>query len=221
MSPQATHILARLREQANPADVEGQRRFGIVTRGEQLGVKTPVIKALAKEHRKNHVLARELWASGVYEARQVAVFMDDPKQVDRAQMEAWALDFDNWAITDGCCIHLFRKCPCAFDCAEAWVLREEEFVKRAGFTLIATLAVHAKAEPDARFRALLPALRKGAEDPRNFVIKAVNWALRQTGKRSPGLREAALAEAERILKIDTRPARWAARDAIRELRGRA
>jgi len=217
MSPLAEQILSRLRAQASPRDAEGQRRFGITTSCEHLGVRMPVMKALAREHRRKHALALELWDSRVYEARLAAVFMDDPKLADRAQLERWVADCDNWALTDGCCIHHFRKTPFALDCARAWVRRDEEFVKRAGFTLIATLAVHLKKEPDTTFLGLLPEVRAGASDERNFVIKAVNWALRQIGKRSPSLRPAAIAEARRILEIDTKSARWAARDALREL----
>lgn len=217
MSPKAEQLLSRLRAQASPRDAEGQRRFGITTACEHLGVRMPVMKALAKEHRRNHALALELWDSRVYEARLTAVFMDDPKQADRAQLERWVADCDNWALTDGCCIHHFRRTPFALDCARDWVLREEEFVRRAGFTLVATLAVHLKREPDATFASFLPAIREGAHDGRNFVIKAVNWALRQVGKRNDVLRMAAVAEARRILDIDTKFARWAARDALREL----
>jgi 3-methyladenine DNA glycosylase AlkD len=217
MSPLAEQLLTRLRAQASPRDAEGQRRFGITTNCEHLGVRMPVMKALAKEHRRNHALALELWASRVYEARLTAVFMDDPKLADRAQLERWVADCDNWALTDGCCIHHFRKTPFALECARAWVQRDEEFVRRAGFTLMATLAVHLKGEPESTFLAFLPAIRQGALDERNFVIKAVNWSLRQIGKRSPVLRAAAIVEARRILDIDTKSARWAARDALREL----
>jgi len=219
MSPFAEQILSRLRAQASPRDAEGQRRFGIATSCEHLGVRMPVIKALAKEQRRNHALALALWDSRVYEARLCAVFMDDPKQADRAQLERWVSACDNWALTDGCCIHHFRKTSFALDCARDWVRREEEFVRRAGFTLVATLAVHLKKEPDASFLAFLPAIRQGALDERNFVIKAVNWALRQIGKRNPALRAAAVAEAKRILTVGTKSSRWAARDALRELGG--
>jgi len=217
MSPKAEQLLSRLRAQASSLDAEGQRRFGITTTCEHLGVRMPVMKALAKEHRRNHALALELWDSRVHEARLTAVFMDDPKQADRAQLERWVADCDNWALTDGCCIHHFRKTPFALDCARDWVRRKEEFVRRAGFTLVATLAVHLRREPDATFLDFLPAIREGAVDERNFVIKAVNWSLRQIGKRSAPLRTAAIAEAKRILELDTKPARWAARDALREL----
>ena len=214
----APEIIALLRARRSPDDVAGQRRFGITPRGEQLGVRSVLLRQLAREHRRDHGLALELWASGIYDARQLAALVDDPKQVTEAQMEAWAAEFDNWATVDACCMHLFRKTPWAFAKARAWSGRSEEFVRRAGFTLMATLAVHAKKEPEATFLALLPLIEAGAGDERNFVKKAVNWALRQIGKRSATLRPAAMATAEAILLQDTRAARWVARGALRELR---
>lgn len=214
----APEIIALLRARRSPEDIAGQRRFGITPRGEQLGVRAPVLRQLAREHRRDHGLALELWGSGIYDARQLAALADDPKQVTEAQMEAWAAEFDNWATVDACCMHLFRKTPWAFAKARAWSGRPEEFVRRAGFTLMATLAVHAKKEPEATFLALLPLIEAGAGDERNFVKKAVNWALRQIGKRSATLRPAAMATAEVILLQDTPAARWVARGALRELR---
>ena len=214
----APEIIALLRARRSPDDVAGQRRFGITPRGEQLGVRSVLLRQLAREHRRDHGLALELWASGIYDARQLAALVDDPKQVTEAQMEAWAAEFDNWATVDTCCMHLFRKTPWAFAKARTWSGRPEEFVRRAGFTLMATLAVHAKKEPEATFLALLPLIEAGAGDERNFVKKAVNWALRQIGKRSATLRPAAMATAEAILLQDTRAARWVARGALRELR---
>ena len=214
----APEIIALLRARRSPDDVAGQRRFGITPRGEQLGVRSVLLRQLAREHRRDHGLALELWDSGIYDARQLAALVDDPKQVTEAQMEAWAAEFDNWATVDACCMHLFRKTPWAFAKARAWSGRSEEFVRRAGFTLMATLAVHAKKEPEATFLALLPLIEAGAGDERNFVKKAVNWALRQIGKRSATLRPAAMATAEVILLQDTPAARWVARGALRELR---
>ena len=214
----APEIIALLRARRSPDDIAGQRRFGITPRGEQLGVRAPVLRQLAREHRRDHGLALELWGSGIYDARQLAALVDDPKQVTEAQMEAWAAEFDNWATVDACCMHLFRKTPWAFAKARTWSGRPEEIVRRAGFTLMATLAVHAKKEPETTFLALLPLIESGAGDERNFVKKAVNWALRQIGKRSATLRPAAMATAEAILLQDTRAARWVARGALRELR---
>ncbi|MBI5380488.1 MAG: DNA alkylation repair protein [Opitutae bacterium] len=217
----AAALIAQLRAQRSPRDIEGQRRFGITPRGEHLGVRTETLRALAKPHRRDHPLALALWASGIFEARTLAFLIDDPKQVTVAQMEAWAADFDNWATVDGCCIHLFRKTPFARAQADAWSQRPEEYIKRAGFTLMATLAVHAKDFPDAVFLDWLPVIARAADDERNFVKKAVNWALRQIGKRNPALRRAALATARELVKRDSRAARWIARDAIRELQAHA
>ncbi len=214
----APEIIALLRARRSPDDVAGQRRFGITPRGEQLGVRSVLLRQLAREHRRDHALALDLWASGIYDARQLAALVDDPKQVTEAQMEAWAAEFDNWATVDACCMHLFRETPWAFAKARTWSGRPEEFVRRAGFTLMATLAVHAKKEPATTFLALLPLIEAGAGDERNFVKKAVNWALRQIGKRSATLRPAAMATAEAILLQDTPAARWVARGALRELR---
>ncbi len=213
----AAEILAELRAQRSPEDIAGQRRFGIAPDREQLGVRSTVLRQLARAHRRDHGLAQALWDSGVFDARQLAALIDDPRQVTRAQMEAWAAEFDNWATVDACCMHLFRKTPWAFAQARTWSRRPEEFVRRAGFTLMATLAVHAKKEPDRTFLELLPLIADGAADERNFVKKAVNWALRQIGKRNPALRLAAIASAQAILAQDTRAARWIARDALREL----
>ena len=214
----APEIIALLRARRSPDDIAGQRRFGITPRGEQLGVRSVLLRQLAREHRREHALALELWASDIYDARQLAALVDDPKQMTEAQMETWTAEFDNWATVDACCMHLFRKTPWAFAKAREWSGRSEEFVRRAGFTLMATLAVHAKKEPETTFLALLPLIEAGAGDERNFVKKAVNWALRQIGKRSATLRPAAMATAEVILLQDTPAARWVARGALRELR---
>lgn len=214
-------IISLLRVQASPRDVEGQRRFGIRANTEMLGVRMETLRGLAKQHRRDHSLALALWATRIYDARQLAALVDDPRQVTRAQMEEWVVEFDNWATCDNACMHLFRSTPHAFECARAWVRREEEFVRRAGFVLVATLAVHARKEPDSTLLAFFPELRRAANDERNFVKKAVNWALRQIGKRNAACRAEAIAEAKRILELDTPSARWIARDALRELAGRS
>ncbi|HTZ21065.1 MAG TPA: DNA alkylation repair protein, partial [Opitutaceae bacterium] len=149
-----------------------------------------------------------------------AALIDDPKQVTRGQMEAWARDFDNWAIVDACCTQLFNHTPFAIDKVHAWSRRRAEYVKRGAFSLMAGLAVHAKQLPDEVFLSFLPIIAREATDERNFVKKAVNWALRQIGKRNAALRRAALATANEILALDTPAARWIARDAIRELKNR-
>ena len=215
----AAALLAELRALRSEENIGGMRRYGIApTRCELLGISAPVMRAMARRHRRDHALALALWARPVHEARAVAVLVDDPREVTRGQMEAWARDFDSWALVDGCCCHLFDRTPHAIGKAHAWSRRRGEFVKRAGFVLMAGLAVHAKRLPNDVFLEFLPVLTREANDDRNFVKKAVNWALRQIGKRNPALRRAALAEAQRILDLGTPSARWIARDAIRELR---
>ena len=216
----AAAIVAELRAQCSPHNVEGQRRFGITPNSEQFGLPVPILRQIARENRRNHVLALELWDTAVHDARLIAAFMDDPKQVTRRQMEAWAKDFDTWAVVDGVCCTVFNRTPFAKEKAYAWSKRRPEFIKRAGFVLMAAMAVHRKELPDATFIAFLPVLRREATDERHYVKKAVNWALRQIGKRNPRLRRAAIAEAKRIKKIDSPSARWIATDALRELANR-
>ncbi|MFA5057152.1 MAG: DNA alkylation repair protein [Opitutaceae bacterium] len=213
----AAEIVAQLRMRRSPRDAAGQRRFGITPGGEHLGISMAALRPLARAHRHNHALALALWETGVHEARLLALLIDDPRQVTRGQMEAWARQFDNWATVDGCCIHLFNRTPFAVEKAHAWSRRRAEFVKRAGFVLMAGLAVHGQELPDAVFLEFLPAIRREATDERNFVKKAVNWALRQIGKRNPRLRRATIAESRVIQKLGSRAARWIAADALREL----
>lgn len=210
-------ILAQLKALADPQAVENAAKFGIRTRI-SYGIATPKLRAIAKSIGKNHALAAELWASGIFDARVVALFIDDPRQVSEAQMEAWAQEFDNWGIVDGCCIHLFRRTPFAHAKAVEWSARDPEFTKRAGFALMAALAVHDKKAPDAVFLAFLPIIQRESTDGRLYVKKAVNWALRQIGKRNRTLNAAAIDTASAIHAIDSPAARWIASDALRELR---
>jgi 3-methyladenine DNA glycosylase AlkD len=196
------------------------RRFGLATNYEQLGIGVSRLRTLGRPHRRDHALALELWESGVSEAIALATVIDDPRQVTRAQMERWARMCDNWGLTDALGFGLFDRTPFAEEKAHAWSRRKAEFVKRGGFALMAGMAVHRKELPDAVFLRFLPVIRREATDERNFVRKAVNWALRQIGKRNPRLRRAAIAEAKRIAKLDTKAARWIARDALRELERR-
>jgi 3-methyladenine DNA glycosylase AlkD len=216
MSPAAT-IVAILRARRSPRDVEGQRRYGIAPRGEHFGIRAPVLREIARRHRRNHALALELWGTAVHEARVIATLVDDPRQVTRGQMERWVRECDNWGATDACCCVLFDRTPFAIEKAHAWSTRRAEYVKRCGFVLMAGLAVHRKELPDDVFLRFLPVIRRESTDGRIFVKKAVNWALRQIGKRNPRLRRAAMAEARRIARIDDAAARWIARDALREL----
>lgn len=214
-------IVNKLQSLENPANIAGMARFGIVTK-KAFGVSAPVLKNLAREIKKQaenrHALALELWASGIHEARAVAYLIDDPKQVTEAQMDAWAADFDNWAICDSTCGHLFSRTPYAYEKAFQWSACEEEFVKRAGIVLMAWLAVHDKKTDDSTIARFLPVLESCADDERNFVKKAVNWSLRQIGKRNLNLNNLAIETAERIRARNTRAARWIAADALRELK---
>ena len=216
MSPTARQLIAHLRSLRNEKNIAGMKRFGICSRHELLGIRAVKLRELARSHRRDHVLAQELWASGIHEAMGLATIIDDPKQVTRSQVERWVRACDNWAQTDACAF-LFDRTEFAEEKAHAWSKRKAEFVKRTGFSLMAGMAVHRKELPDAVFLCFLPVIRREATDERNFVRKAVNWALRGIGKRNPRLRRAAIAEAKRILKLDTKAARWIARDALREL----
>ncbi|HYD85705.1 MAG TPA: DNA alkylation repair protein [Opitutus sp.] len=215
MSAIADDLISHLRSLRSEKAIAGMRRFGIAATGEQLGVSIATLRALARPHRKNHALALELWASGIHEARILATVIDDPRQITRGQMERWVRDCDNWAVTDSLAF-AFDRTDHAIAKAHAWSRRKPEFVKRAAFSMIAGLAVHRKELPDSVFVEFLPVIAREATDERNFVRKAVNWALRGIGKRNVRLRREAIAAAKRIQKIDSRGARWIAADALRE-----
>jgi len=224
---QCARVLSELRARANAENVAGMTRFGISATG-TLGVSMPDVRSLAKDARRQlgrdphacHELAEFLWESGVHEARIAAALVDDPTLVDDTQMERWAADLDSWDVCDQLCINLFRKAPGAWDKALQWPTRAEEFVKRGGFVLGATLAVHEKTTDDGRFMPLLALAERECADERNFVKKAINWQIRQIGKRSAALNAEAIAACERILveRPDSAAARWVARGALRELR---
>jgi len=201
---------------ADPANVAGMARFGINPEN-TLGISIPALRSIAKEIGKDHVLAQELWASGIHEARILAAFIDDPIQVTEAQMERWAAEFDSWDVCDQVCGNLFDRTPFAFQKALDWSSREIEFVKRAGFALMAWLAVHDKKAKDDRFEIFLPAIIQQSTDNRNYVRKAVNWALRNIGKRNRSLNWRAIETAEEVARIDSKTAHWIASDALKEL----
>lgn len=191
-------------------------RFGINSEN-TLGISVAELRKIAKKIGKQHDLAEQLWASGIHEARILACLVDLPEQVTPEQMEQWVREFDSWDICDLCCIHLFRKTPYNYRKAFEWVERENVFEKRAGFALMAALAVHDKKAGNEKFEAFLPLIKEKATDERNFVKKAVSWALRQIGKRNKALNAAAIETAEEIKGLDSKAARWIANDAIREL----
>ncbi len=209
-------ILERLKSLANAENVAGMARFGINPQN-TLGISIPVLRKMAREIGRDHALARELWSSGVHEARILAALIDDPRLVTEAQMDAWAADFDSWDVCDQCCANLFDKTELAYRKAIEWAARDEEFVKRAGFALMAALAWHDKRAPDEAFLAFLPVIKRESVDGRNFVRKAVNWALRTIGKRNAALNIRAIAAAKEIQATGSKAARWVAADALREL----
>ncbi len=209
-------ILQELRSLANPHNVEGMARYGI-NANNTLGVPMPQLRRIAKRVGTDHDLALALWASGVHEARILAALVDDPKAVGEQQMESWVAAFDSWDVCDQCCSNLLDRTPLAYAKAVEWSARPEEFVKRAGFVLMAALAWHDKKATDAPFLAFLPIIYRESMDGRNFVKKAVNWALRQIGKRNAALNAEALKTAGEIQQIGSRTARWIAADALREL----
>ena len=191
-------------------------RFGITAK-KAYGWSAPALKKLAREIGHDHALALELWATKIFDARALATLIDEPGRVTKLQMEKWVRDFDSWAVCDGACLNLFRYTPWACRKCREWSARKGEFVKRAGFALMAGLAVSDKGAPDKTFLELLPIIKREATDERNFVKKAVNWALRQIGKRNLRLNRAALKVALEIHQLDSPSARWIASDALREL----
>jgi 3-methyladenine DNA glycosylase AlkD len=212
--------VGELRAAADATRLPGMARVGIDV-GHALGVSIPRCRQIARRHRGDHPLALDLWSTGIHEARILASMVDDAEAVTPAQMDAWVEDLDSWDLCDQLCSNLLGRTAHAYPAARAWVRREEEFVKRAGFALIAERAVHDRTHDDAFWIAWLPVIRAGATDERNYVKKAVNWALRQIGKRNEELNAAAIAEAERLLDLGSASARWIARDALRELRSDA
>jgi 3-methyladenine DNA glycosylase AlkD len=209
-------ILEELKSLSDPKAVEGMARFGIKLKN-AYGVSIPNLRKIAKRIGKNHHLAQELWSSGVHEAKILASLIDEPKKVTNRQMERWVADFDSWAICDLCCSNLLDKTDSAYQKAIEWSERDEEFVKRAGFVLMAALAIHDKKAEDAAFLQFLPLIKRESVDQMNFVKKAVNWALRQIGKRNITLNKKAIEVAKEIQNIDSKSARWIATNALREL----
>ena len=207
----------RLRSMGDPKAVEGMARFGIQS-SNSFGVSVPKLRTLAREVGRDHALALELWETRLHDARLLATMVDDPRQVTIDQMDRWVRDFDSWDVVDGSCGNLFHKTPFAVAKAREWCECEEEFVKRAGFVLMAELAVHDKRAKDKLFLDFLPLIIAGASDERNLVKKAVNWSLRQIGKRNLKLNRAAVSTALRIRKIESGSAKWVASDALRELK---
>jgi len=213
-------VLERLKNKARPDQLEGMARYGIAVE-QRLGVSIPDLRKLAKELGQDHKLALKLWKTGIAEPKLLAAMIDDPNKLTEEQMEDWVKDIDSWDVCDQVCTNLFEKTPLAWKKIIDWSSREEEFVKRTAFSLIACLAWHDKKASDEKLINLLPVIMRGATDERNFVKKAVNWALRNIGKRNLNLNEAAINTAKEIQRLDSKAARWVASDALRELQSEA
>lgn len=219
MSTELNQILSELNNNSSQEDREGMARFGINPKY-ALGVRIPVLRAIAKGHSKDadrHTLALELWKTNIHEARILAGMVADPKKVTEKLMDSWVKGFNSWDLCDQCCMNLFDKTEFAEKKIFEWVKDEREFVRRAGFALIACTAWHRKDWPDTKCEQFFPLIEKYSYDERNFVRKAINWALRQIGKKNKNLNKKALEYARRILKQDSKTAKWIANDAIREL----
>ncbi|SDS26009.1 3-methyladenine DNA glycosylase AlkD [Mucilaginibacter mallensis] len=209
-------ILNQLKQKSNSTYHAGMLRFG-VDNSKALGVPIPQLRKLAKSLKKNHQLALKLWDTGIHEARILASMIDDPALVAPVQMDSWTNDFYSWDLCDQVCGNLFDRTPFAIEKALFYTTHQEEYIKRAGFVLMAEYAVHNKTAADTVFIALLPVIEREAWDERNFVKKAVNWALRQIGKRNELLRAASIASAGRILLQNSKAAKWIATNALKEL----
>ena len=213
-------IIKKLEKMANPEAAKGMESYGI-TNMKVLGVKVPDLRKIARELGKNHELAMKLWAENIRETRIIASIVDEPELVTEEQMDCWAEEFTNWEVCDQCCMNLFEKTPYAYKKCYEWSSSDGEFVKRAGFVMMARMAVSDKKADNDCFIPFFAIIRKEAHDKRNMVKKAINWALRQIGKRNLTLNKLAIETAEEIKAMDSPASRWVASDAIRELAGEA
>jgi 3-methyladenine DNA glycosylase AlkD len=212
----ASEIILELKKHYNKRNVEGMARYRINVE-KAFGSNVPFMRAFAKKIGKDHKLALELWETGYHEARHIASMIDEPKLVSKSQMNKWVRDFNSWDICDGTCSNLFRKTPFTVEKILEWCEKKEEYIRRAGFSLLCYVAVHDKKRDDKDFLQFFPLIKKYSIDERNFVKKAVNWALRQIGKRSKFLNKEALKLAKEIQTLESKSAKWIANDAIREL----
>lgn len=211
-----TEVLQWLERNSSRANRDGLARYGIVAK-QPLGVSMAKLQALKKKLGRDQELSLQLWQTGIYEARLLAALVGEPAQVTKRQMDAWAKSFENWADCDTACFHLFDRSPHAWGKVAQWAKAKGEFVKRAAFALLASLALHDKAAADAAFEELLPLVEREAGDERNFVKKAVSWALRGVGRRSAKLHMQAVAMAQRLAKSEVGAARWVGKDALKDL----
>jgi 3-methyladenine DNA glycosylase AlkD len=212
-------IIASLKAEANPDNVAGMARYGISTTN-TLGISIYALRKIAREIGKDHELALKLWDSGIHEARILASFIEEPEKVTEAQLERWVGDFDSWDVGDQVS-ELISRTPYVIKKIHQWSASEKEFVKRAAFSLIAEIAWHDKKLHDQDFEPFFGLIKNAATDERNYVKKAVNWALRNIGKRNKSLNRRAIEVAREIQGIDSKAARWISRDALRELTGEA
>ena len=212
-----TEILEKLKSLRDPRAVAAMAGYGI-NADNAFGISLPHLRKIAKEIGKDHALSGQLWSSGIHEARIVASMIADPRMVTEQELERWVSGFDSWDVCDQCCNNLFCRTDFAYQKAMEWSRRREEFVKRAGFVLMACLAVHDKGADDIQFRQFFPIIGSEASDERNFVKKAVNWALRQIGKRNRSMNVEAIRVATDLKQVDSKSARWIACDALRELK---
>ena len=215
-----SEVVAWLKRRGSQRVRAGMARYAIPA-DRAFGLPVGTLRQQAKRLGRNHQLAADLWATGWYEARMLAAFVDQPDAVTAAQMDRWCRDFDNWAICDTACFHLFDRTPHAWRKVTTWAGRKDEFVKRAAFALLASLTVHDRQAEDQAFLRGLVLIERAATDPRNFVKKAVNWALRSIGKRNAALNREAVAVSRRLAASADPAARWVGKDALRELTGAA
>ena len=209
-------VLDKLQSKAQPEQLKGMAKYGMAVE-QRLGVSVPDMRKLAKEIGRDHKLALDLWRTGIAEARIVAALVGEPDKLTEEQMEDWVKGINSWDVCDQVCMNLFEKNQLAWKKIVDWSEREEEFVKRTAFSLIACLAWHDKKTSDEKFIELLPVIIRESTDERNFVKKAVNWALRNIGKRNLKLNKAAINTAKEIKRLDSKAARWVASDTLREL----
>ncbi|RJQ31797.1 MAG: DNA alkylation repair protein [Actinobacteria bacterium] len=209
-------VMSKLKSKARPDQLEGMARFGMST-SQRLGISMPELRKLGKEIGRKHQLALQLWDTKIAEAMILAALVDDPSEVTEEQADSWVMDLDSWDVCDQLCMNLLDKVPFALKKIKEWSRRDEEFVKRAAFALIAVLAWHDKDASDDFFVSFFPIIKEGVTDERNFVKKAVNWALRHIGKRNAALNKKAIKFSKVLLQMDSKSARWIAADAIKEL----
>ena len=219
---QPEEILKEFKALLNPKNIEGMRRFGINS-AQMYGINIPVLRKMAKSIGKDTELALELWETGIHEAQILASMVAKPSEISENLMEKWVKDFDSWGICDQVCTNLFRKTGFAYKKIFEWAEREEEYVKRAGFVMMTVYALDNKNLDDETANSFFALIKSKARDERNFVKKAVNWALRQIGKNNLRLNKLAIRCAEELLQEqpDFRSAKWIAKNALNELKSKA